>query len=354
MKVTYAGPFSLANGRTRSILRGLISAGVEVEFANCTCSSRTARYLGSSIGILSSQSEVIILGSRGDYFGQPLTILSKCVKGRVIVFDAILSLFETLVVDRRYYSICSNVAKFLHELDRLAFRWSNIILSDTETHARYYSKEFGVPMDKFHTVYIGTDDSVFYPRPRRATSSSFKVGFWGGFIPLQGVEVIIGSAEVLRREKDVEFVLMGTGQTLNAMKSIAKARNLENVKFIEKWQPYEDLPKAISEFDVCLGIFGLGSKTQNVVPNKVFEALAMRMPIITCDTSASREILRDRENGLLTPPGDSVSLAEAIMELKSDEQLKHRIAANGYELFKSRLSPEAVGKRLMFILNKCV
>ena len=353
MRVAYVGPFNPDNGRNRSIIRGLQAANVDVVIANNNSGSRAVRYLSCARKALTTKSDVLIYGARGNRFGQPLSPVMSLARKRVVVFDAMLSLYETFVVDRKQHSPRSLTARFMHRLDRRAFASADIVLSDSNVHSQYYSSEFDIPISKFETVYIGTDDSVFYPRQTKP-HTGFVVGFWGAYVPLQGAEIIVEAANLLRDRTDIVFAMKGSGQTYPKTKSIAEQMSLRNMDFDQSWAPYDSLPDVINGFDVCLGIFGPGSKTHNVIPNKVYEALAMAKPVITADTSAARELLMDGKDCLMVPPGDADALADAILKLKQDTSLSNEIAAEGYALFKSTLSPSVTGSKLAAALQRCV
>jgi hypothetical protein len=99
MKVGYFGPFNLKHDRSRVIIKGLKN-GVEVIKCNAQSTSRLLRY----IKILERQRkldyDVIILGARGNYYGQPLVPLMGAITKKPLVFDAVFTLYETQVVDR--------------------------------------------------------------------------------------------------------------------------------------------------------------------------------------------------------------------------------------------------------------
>jgi glycosyltransferase involved in cell wall biosynthesis len=353
LRILYLGPFEPAYGRNRVLLRGLESAGVETIIVNSKSPSRLRRYMECQLGARrhATDVDVIVMGARGDYYGQPLLTCRQLLDCRVIAFDAVLSLYETLVVDRGQYGLDSVAAKLLHMLDEIAFRNSEIIITDTVAHARYFATEFGLPTTRLGTVYVGTDDSIFYPRPKKSDRDTFLVGFWGGFIPLQGVENIIRAAKLLSNQPDIKFVLLGRGQTWTDARSLAGGLDLRNVRFDSAWTPYQDLAQRIATFDLCLGIFGTGPKALRVVPNKAFETIAMGLPLVTADTAASREVFTNEVDSLLISPGDPRALADAILELKSNDDLRRSVALNGYSLFKKRFTPEAIGKAFLGLLT---
>ena len=89
-----------------------------------------------------------------------------------------------------------------------------------------------------------------------------------------------------------------------------------------------------------------------VVPNKVYEAMAMAKPIITSDTPSARQVLRERESVLFSRAEDAESLAGCIRELKENDELRQRIAWGGYKVFEEKYSPRCIGIKIFEILKE--
>ena len=79
--------------------------------------------------------------------------------------------------------------------------------------------------------------------------------------------------------------------------------------------------------------------------------MAMKKPFITSDTPAMREFLIDKKDVLFCKSADPKDLADKIMQLKNDPTLRNTIAENGYELYKSRFTPKAIGLDLLNMIN---
>ena len=125
------------------------------------------------------------------------------------------------------------------------------------------------------------------------------------------------------------------------------------IKWERGWTSYPDLSNRIAESEICLGIFSKEPKAQRVIPCKVFNILAMGKPLITADTPATREVFTHGKNAYLIPPGDSHALAEAILLLHKDSDLREKIAVEGRNLYLSRFSYRALGKSLVENLTHC-
>lgn len=65
------------------------------------------------------------------------------------------------------------------------------------------------------------------------------------------------------------------------------------------------------------------------LPLVALEALASGVPLIATDVRGNRELLRDGYDAILTPPGDSASLARAIERCLSDDVLRRELVAGG-------------------------
>jgi glycosyltransferase involved in cell wall biosynthesis len=113
-----------------------------------------------------------------------------------------------------------------------------------------------------------------------------------------------------------------------------------------------ELPNRIASSDICLGIFGRTEKAERVVPHKIFQAMGMRKSVITGRTPAVEEFFSHRENIFLIQELRPDLLAQAILELKRDEDLREGIAERGYQLVSQKFSPEAIGRTLIKILKK--
>lgn len=184
--------------------------------------------------------------------------------------------------------------------------------------------------------------------------NNFKVGFWGTFIPLQGIEYIVKAAKLLEPSKDINFQIIGDGQTFDEVYALAQEMNIQNVKFLKKIFKINELARKIQKFDIGLGIFGESEKTKQVIPNKIFEGIATRMPMISAETPAIKELFVDEKNILLCERSNADSLAKAILKLKKNSNLRKKIAKKSYELFRNSCTSKEIGKMLIYSLNKYI
>lgn len=280
--------------------------------------------------------------------GQETMFIARLISRKPIVFDAFTSHYGGYILDRRYYSPRSLRALFYRFLDRWSCRLADAVLLDTTAHINFFVKEFKLPREKFQRIFVGTDSSVFFPRPA-APHEQFIVHFHGSYIPLHGVPHIVRAAKILERE-NIFFRLVGKGQTFAETKALAERLRVSNVEF-SPYVSYEQLAAYIGAADVCLGIFGDTPKAEIVIPNKIYEALASKRPAITADTKAVRELLTNNENVFLCKAADPEDLARVIMVAKESNESRQRIARNGYEIFQQLVSEEIIGKELLAAIH---
>ncbi|UZE92303.1 MAG: glycosyltransferase family 4 protein [Methanosarcinales archaeon] len=349
MRVCYFGSYNRNYSRNRVIIKGLKQNDVDViECQDASifwarCFKLFWKYLQTK------KHDAIIVGAQGHANVLIAWFLSR-VFNRRLVFDPFISLYDTAVFDRKEVDRKSMKAKYYYYLDKISCKLADVVIADTKQHAKYFSKGFAIPKEKIKVIYIGADDGVFYPREVSRQNNKCIVEFHGSFVPLQGVPYIIKAAKILEKE-NIIFKIIGKGQTYGEVLKLSKGLKVKNVSFLG-WVNYENLPNYIAEADVCLGIFGDTEKAKRVIPNKAFEILAMRKPLITSDSSAVREVLTHEENTLLCEMADPESLAEAILTLKDDEILRSKIAEKGYRLYKERFTPLKIGEEVKGIVEE--
>ncbi len=361
MKVCYWGTYEQDYPRNITLIKGLEMNGVEV----VTIADSPWRGIPVKTGLsplkklsiilktgwiqfalfcrgLFVDADCFVVGYPG-HFDMVTAKMLSLIRRKPLVFDVFVSLYDSMVFDRKSVKEGSLLAKVRFAADKYTCAMAHLLLIDTPQHADYFAQEFGTDRAMFLPLWVGANSDFFFPVAVEKCAR-FTVSFHGKFIPLQGVEYILEAAEILKDEA-IDFRIVGNGQTYDELRQWADDRGLSNITFYG-YLPLAELPRIHQEAHVGLGIFGNTNKAKRVIPNKVYELMAMGLPIITGDTVAIRELLTDRESALLCTMSDGASLAQAILTVKNDEALRTTLAAAGAKVFREHCEREALGGQL--------
>ena len=343
--VLYFGMYDPEYSRNWVLIDGLRQNGVEViECRDDSPGLKKFLILFLKHWKLRKDYDVMIVG----FLGHIIVPFAKIITRKPIIFDAFVSLYDSNVFDRQVIKPNSLKAFYYWFLDWISMWLADIILFDTNQHIKYATEEFGVRKEKLIRILVGAQDKIFYPRNIIKSDSNFLVGFYGTYIPLQGVEFIVEAAKEVESYKDIKFMLIGSGQEKQIILKLAQDLKIKNIDFVD-FLPQNKLAFEIVKADVCLGIFGKTEKTQRVIPNKVYQCAAMKKPIITADTPAIRELFNDRDL-MLVKPADSEALADGILILKNNLKLREELAQNCFNKFLKSASPKVLGEELKKII----
>jgi glycosyltransferase involved in cell wall biosynthesis len=270
--------------------------------------------------------EILLVGYPGQF-----DLWAARRRGLPVAFNAMVSLYEAFVEDRRRFAPGSLAAGALLALDKRSFRASDLVIADTAANAAYMAEL--ASLDRVAHVYVGAEDRLF--THAWSPPETFSVLFVGKLIPLHGLRLILDAAALLPQ---IPFTIVGTGQEQGLLASAPP-----NVRHVE-WVDYRQLPAAYAGAGCALGIFGAGAKTDRVIPNKVFQALAVGTPVITADTRAARELLTHSRDALLVERNPE-ALADTIRGLAEDASQARSIGDAGRSTYEREASEEVLGKR---------
>jgi len=281
--------------------------------------------------------------------------LAKLIHKKPIIYFPAFSIYDTLVNDRKKIKKDSFKAKIVHFVDKIACKWSDLIILESTEEIQYFCKEFGLPKEKFLQCPLSADESIFFPsNEEEKIKNKFTVLFFGSFIPLHGIDIIAKAATILHKNEDIVFKICGDGQTkpeITKMIYDQKIKNIELLGIVSK----DILLKNIHSYDVCLGIFGSTAKARKVLTNKIFQILASKKPLITMKSPTTKEYqLVDKKNCLLIPTANPEKLAEAILFLKNDPKKLKDIAEQGYKIYCEHLSMDVAGKKLVSYIHDLI
>lgn len=272
--------------------------------------------------------------------------------GVPLLLDPLISAWDKQVFERRKFSPESKQAMRLKTWESNLIQSADMVLVDTPLHAGLFARELGVQADKLVTVYVGAEAEMFKPLAKLTEAEPIEVLFYGSFIGLHGVHAIVEAAKLAQAQSNVVWTLLGDGpQKASCM---ASAEGYENIRF-EAALPYAKLPQRIANADILLGVFGGTAKAGNVIPNKVFQALACAKPVITRTSQAYPSALQEGSRGLQFVTADNPqALYEAVMRWVA--QL-HQLKAHGdsaYQLYERYFSSAQIQQQLAQALSKIV
>ncbi len=260
-----------------------------------------------------------------------------------VIFDPLVSMYMTRVNDYKEYW----KAPVKYFRDRINMHRSDALLADTEEHKRYFVRKFGISPEKIYVLPIGVDFSSFRAVAANRKDDKFVIGFYGSFVPLQGVPLIIETANILKSDSSIIFEIIGDGYDMPKTKDLIKKYSLQNI-VLHGNIPYEKLPEKIANFDVALGIFGTSIKTDVVVPNKIYHYSAVKKCTITKDTPAIREIFSDNENILLTK-NEPEKIAEKILYCKQNQVITRQLGQKAFELIFEKFNEQKIAEKFINI-----
>jgi glycosyltransferase involved in cell wall biosynthesis len=308
--------------------------GREHKFAaGATAAARLAAAEVRLLGATHEEFDALIVGYPG-HFDVPAA--KRAAQRRPVVFNPLVSLADTLVDDRARFRRGSIAARLLERVDRAAFRAADLVVADTEEHAKLFR---ALGARRVEVCFVGAEERVF--QPGWQMHEPFTALFVGKLIPLHGIETVLAAA---RLAPEVQFRVIGSGQLEHVLKG--RPPNVDWVRWVE----YRQLPAHLWACGCALGIFGTTAKTQRVIPNKVFQALACGAPVITADTPAIHELGEDAM--VLVPQGDARALADAVQLLANDGALRAELSARGLTAYSERASEAILGGRWLALIEE--
>ncbi len=267
-----------------------------------------------------------------------------------VIFDPLISRYMTKVHDFKKAGRFSIHALNNYLVDKRSLHCADFVLADTDAHKQYYCDKFGISPEKIHTLYVGYNANDFYPVESNSQPDMLTVGFYGSFLPLHGIEVIVEAAWRLQDRRDIKFEIVGKEYTDSMIQKLVQKFGASNITFLGR-KPYIELPSLISKWDICLGIFGSSIKADLVIPNKVFHYAGCAKPIITKRSPAITELFTDEKDIFLCEPTPE-ALADRIVGLCGDWDRCISVGHSAYKKVSTVCSHTQIGARLAKLLDE--
>jgi colanic acid biosynthesis glycosyl transferase WcaI len=230
------------------------------------------------------------------------------------------------------HRLLAAVANFL-------YRRSDHIVVVTPAFKQHLMSHWHVRDEKISVVENGVETALFAPSPPAVNTTlraelgaedKFVVSYIGTIGMAHRLETLLDAASLQREDKHIMFLVIGEGSEKARIKSIAQARGLTNVRFLDQ-HPRERIPELICASDACLVLLKKADVFKTVIPTKMLEFMSCARPVILGVEGQSLQIMEDARAGLVIEPENSEALSEAITQLASSPELRRRLGQNGRE-----------------------
>jgi colanic acid biosynthesis glycosyl transferase WcaI len=225
----------------------------------------------------------------------------------------------------------SPVMRLLEVLERTMYGTAHRIVTVGDGYRDQLIRR-GVPEGKIAVVPNGVDVSQFSPQPRsrqvRAEwkgDNRFVCAYIGTVGMAHGLDVVVRAARKLKEagRNDVVFWIVGDGAERSKLETVCRDESLDQVVF-SGLVPKSKISEVIASCDACLVHLRKTELFETVIPSKIFEIMAMNVPIVMGVRGQAQQIVLSGGGGVAMTPEDEDSLLAGIESIAQDPALYSR------------------------------
>jgi glycosyltransferase involved in cell wall biosynthesis len=217
----------------------------------------------------------------------------------------------------------------------------------------------GIDEEKIDVVTNGVDAEVFHPgavafdaRERLGVPrSAFLAGYLGTVGLAHGLRTLLDVAERLRGESDVRLLLMGEGAQRRSLEEEAARRGLSHVIFRD-FAPHHEIPSYLAALDASIVHLRPDPVFRTVIPSKIFESMAMGVPLVMAVEGESARVVAEAGAGLCVPSGDAAAIAAALLQLRADPVRREGMRRRGMESVRARYARRRLAEAALQTLER--
>lgn len=243
--------------------------------------------------------------------------------------------------------------------ERAEKRWgrraSRLFIVVDEMKERLLAK--GIPSEKIAVVEntVAVEEFLSFPLEGERTrefEGQFVILYVGGFSPHRGLETAIKAMPTILREMpNARLLLVGDGEVMPVLKTLAAEMGLNNAVLFTGWQPFERVPSYIAASTVCIVPHASTEQTEASGPHKLFQYLLMGKPVVVSSCRSLRRIIQETGGGVVFEAGDSDSFARAVLKLK-DAAMRTALGEAGRNAVLNKYNWQRTAEKMLDVYSR--
>ncbi len=201
----------------------------------------------------------------------------------------------------------------------------------------------GIPAEKIfivpNTAHVERINIPLDPDITGQYRDRFMVSYIGGFAPHRGLDIVIRSLPLLRdKVPRLKVVLVGNRNKpyMDYLKRLVDSLGCGDLVEMPGWQPFEKIWSYIDSSRICLVPHSRNPHTDTTIPHKIFQYMMVEKPVIVSDCPPLKRVIEDADGGLVFKHDSPEELAQCIIRLYKDEDLRRKTGKAGQAAFLDR------------------
>jgi glycosyltransferase involved in cell wall biosynthesis len=181
--------------------------------------------------------------------------------------------------------------------------------------------------------------------------NTFKVFIGGKILKERCLDVVISA---IGKIEGAKLSIRGhCDETDYKQQIIQLSQKFDNIDMYLDGVPYEEIVKGTLSADLTIALYDPDIPNNRYAsPNKLFEAMASKIPIIVNENTSMADIVQKEKCGIVIPYGNEEALIWAVSRLKNDLSLQKRLGDNGRKAYDNKYNWTIMENRLNSIYRQ--
>ena len=226
------------------------------------------------------------------------------------------------------------IIKLLKVIEKLSLKFADRIII---THECAYTifKKHGIPKSKFTIVLNVPNEDIFsFPcrRMEKQDGNSFLLVSHGSILERYGYQTILRALKLIESKiHNFRLLIVGEGEYQREIRTLVQDLRLEERVKFTGYVSFDEIPMTIGRADI--GIVPMLGTCEYMLPNKLFEYIALGIPTIA-SALAAMKVYFHNNSVIFFEAGNEKDLARCILELYQNPAKRKALVANASKIYE--------------------
>jgi glycosyltransferase involved in cell wall biosynthesis len=233
----------------------------------------------------------------------------------------------------------------------MSFRTADMVISTNESYRGIALERGGKDPKNVFVVRSGPDLTRIKRVPANLALKNgrrYLVGYVGVMGKQEGIDLLLQAVQLIvhhLKRTDIHFGLVGGGTELPAMRELARQLRVDDYVTFTGRAPDAELLEMLNTADICVNPDRANDMNDRSTMNKIMEYMALGKPVVQFDLTEGRVSAGDAS--WYARPNDVADLAQKMVALLGDENMRAHMGAIGRERVERVLSWQHEAPRLL-------